>query len=202
MKQIVALLTTAVALLLIYLSAYLPYVKGDLYITALQDSGQAKTLQDFLQPFENAITFWSPVGDPEIIRFFGNNVLSMITDQKQAFPESVATPLVNYTVDELNSSPLGSKGLNYSQDILIEASILSNYGEKYKKLDALQKAEELYKEGLILSPNRPQFLYGLFALYTAEGRSEEAKSIGETILKYWPTDQSVSSVINQLNGTK
>ena len=198
LKQLIALGVTIVALALLYLSAYLPYVKSTLYINALQTAGQATTLQDYLAPYDTAFNFWSPVGQPELIRFFGNDILSMLTNQKQQLPEAVATALVNYTVDKLNSDPLGAKGLNYSQSILIEASIFSAYGQEYKQASALQKAEELYQEGLQLSPNRPQFLYGLFSLYLAEGNVAAAKPIGEEILKYWPTDQNVAGIVGKL----
>jgi tetratricopeptide (TPR) repeat protein len=201
-KQLIALGVTIVALALVYLSAYLPYVKSTLYINAIQKAQQATTLQDYLAPFQAAFDFWSPVGQPEELRFFGNDILSLLTNQKQQLPQDVATALVNYAVGELNSNPPGARGLNYTQSILIEASILSAYGQEYKQSAALQKAEELYKEGLILSPKRPQFLYGLFSLYLAEGNAAAAKPIGETILKYWPTDKNVSQVMSQLNGTK
>jgi tetratricopeptide (TPR) repeat protein len=110
--------------------------------------------------------------------------------------------LVNYAVGELNSNPPGARGLNYTQSILIEASILSAYGQEYKQARALQKAEELYKEGLQLSPNRPQFLYGLFSLYLAEGNAAAAKPIGEEILKYWPNDPNVPGIMAQLSAAK
>ncbi len=194
-KQLIALGITIIALALLYTSAYLPYVKGSLYISAMQSSQQATTLQAYLRPFDDAMNFWSPVGQPEIIRFFGNNTLSLISDQKQNLPESVATPLVSYTVQKLSSDPLGGKGLNYSQDILIEASIISAYAEKYNKPDMLSAAEQLYKKGIQLSPNRPQFLYGLFSLYLAEGKSADAKAIGQEILKYWPDDRNVATAI-------
>lgn len=201
-KQAIAVVVTVVAGALLYLSAYLPYVKSTLYITALQQSQQAKTLQDYLAPFETAFNFWSPIGQPEEIRFFGNNVLSLLTNQKQQLSEPVATQLVDYATKELSSNPPGAKGLNYSQSVLIEASILSAYGQEYHQTSALQKAEALYKEGLQLSPKRPQFLYGLFSLYLAEGDTAAAKPIGEEILKYWPTDQKVSQIMSQLKGLK
>ena len=198
LKQMIALLVTAMALALLYLSAYLPYVKGSLYISALSEVQSATTLQDFITPFETAFNFWSPIGEPEEVRFFANNTLGMLTNQKQQLPETVATALVDYTVQKLNSNPLGAKGLNYSQSILIEASILSAYGQEYKQASALQKAEELYQEGLQLSPKRPQFLYGLFSLYLAEGNAAAAKPIGEEILKYWPDDQNVAGIVGKL----
>lgn len=86
-KQLIALFITAFALVLMYLSAYLPYVKGSLYITALQNSQQATTLQDYLKPYEDAFNFWSPVGDPEEIRFFGNNILNLLSNQKQTLSD-------------------------------------------------------------------------------------------------------------------
>lgn len=197
-KKLIALLVTIFALALLYTSAYLPYTKSSLYIIAMQSAGGAKTLEDFLKPYDTAFNFWSPVGQPEMIRFFANNVLGFLTDQKQTLPEPLATALVNYTVDRIDADTLGNKGLNYSQLVLLEASILSSYGEKYNKTDALQKAEDLYKEGENLSPRRPQFLYGLFSLYTYENKPDEAKPIGEEILKYWPTDQGVSDVLSKL----
>ncbi|MCL4391845.1 tetratricopeptide repeat protein [Patescibacteria group bacterium] len=201
-KQSIALGVTIVALALVYLSAYLPYVKSTLYINALQKAQQATTLQDYLAPFQTAFDFWSPVGQPEELRFFGNDILSLLTNQKQQLPQDVATALVNYAVGELNSNPPGARGLNYTQSILIEASILSAYGQEYKQAGALQKAEELYKEGLQLSPNRPQFLYGLFSLYLAEGNAAAAKPIGEEILKYWPNDPNVPGIMAQLSAAK
>ena len=198
LKQLIALLVTVFALGLLYTSAYLPYAKSSLYIAAMQGAGGATTLEDFLKPYDTAFNFWSPVGQPEMIRFFANNVLSFLTDQKQSLPEPIATALVNYTVDRIDADTLGNKGLNYTQLVLLEASILSSYGEKYNKPDALQKAEDLYKEGENLSPRRPQFLYGLFSLYAYENKPNEARPIGEEILKYWPQDTTVSNALANL----
>ncbi|MGC9046707.1 MAG: tetratricopeptide repeat protein [Minisyncoccia bacterium] len=197
-KKIIALFISIIAAALIYLSAYLPYVKSVLYINALQLSQQSTSLQDFLNPFINAFNFWSPVGQPEEIRFFANNVLNILS-QTQQIPQEVANTLVKYTVSLLDSHPLGGKGLNYSQSVLLEASIFATYGERYNDKASLIKAEELYKQGMQLSPKRPQFLYGLFALYTAQNRQEDAKNIGNEILKYWPSDMRIKQILDALN---
>ena len=193
-KQLIALFVIALAMLLIYLSAYLPYVKATLYIRALSMASQAKTLQDFLNPFQEAFNFWSPIGQPEEIRFFASDI-SGVLNQNTQLPKDVAKELVSYTVGMLNSNPQGGKGLNYSQALLLEANILSTYGKTFNDSNALNTAEKLFKEGLKLSPTRPQFLYGLFSLYLAEGKNSDAKPIGETILKYWPNDKNVASLL-------
>jgi len=195
LKQIISGLVIVSAIFLIYLSAYLPYKKAYLYISAMNESRKAKTLDEFLIPFNRFFNFWSPVGNPEGIRFFAGDVSGIL--RNESLPKEVAKELAEYSFNLLNSDVKGMKGLNYAQGILYEAEIAYVYGILHKDEGYLKKAEELYKKGLELSPKRPQFLYGLFGLYLNTGRKEEAKKIGEEILKYWPNDEKIKSIIKQ-----
>jgi len=197
-RQIIALVFIALMMVLIYLSSYLPYMKGKLYIDAVRQAMQAKSLDEFITPFEKTFSFWSPVGQPEALRFFAGDVSSILQNNQQ-LPKEIAKALVDYTIQVLSSNPLGAKGLNYSQNVLFKATILSTYGFNYKDEEALKKAEDYYKEGLTLSPTRPQFLYGLFSFYLNLGKKEEAKNVGNEILKYWPEDINVAKALKELN---
>lgn len=201
LKEIISIFVIIIALVLIYTSAYLPYVKASLYIKALKEQTKATSVEEFITPMEKAFNFWSPVGQPEEIRFFASNIASMLFSQKEStssIPQEVAFALVDYTVKLLNSNPPGMKGLNYSQSLLLEASLLFTYGQRFNDFESLKKAEDLYKKGLELSPKRPQFLYGLLSIYLYENRKDDLKNVAQEILKYWPQDERVKQILENL----
>ena len=72
----------------------------------------------------------------------------------------------------------------------------------YRDGDYAATAEELYLNGLEVSPDRPQFLYGLFDLYLSGGREKEALEVGKEIARLWPTDSSVRQRIQLLEAAQ
>lgn len=199
-KQFIAFLIIGGAALLIYFAAYLPYVKASLYISALRKQVTATSVEDFIATIDEALNFWSPVGQPEEVRFFIGNVVGILNNKDQDLPQEVAKKLTDYALKVLDLNPLGAKGLNYSQSILLKATLLNIYGQKYGNKEYLSKAEEFYKKGIELSPKRPQFLYGLLTVYMSENKNEEIKKLGEEILKYWPQDTRVKQILETIGG--
>jgi hypothetical protein len=49
-----------------------------------------------------------------------------------------------------------------------------------------------------LSPNRPQFLYGLFDFYRMTGNFARAREVGEKILALWPEDELARKILKDL----
>jgi tetratricopeptide (TPR) repeat protein len=198
-RQFIAFLVIAFAMILIYLSSYLPFKKASLYISASKEQAKARSIEEFIRPIDEALNFWSPVGQPEEIRFFASNLLGFLANDKGEMPKEIAKEIVNYVSRILNYDALGQKGLNYTQKILLEASLYTQYAIKYNDLESLKKAEELYRKGLEVSPRRPQFLYGLLYVYLQEGNKEGIKEIGEKILEYWPQDKRVKRTLEEIN---
>ena len=60
------------ALCSIYFGAYLPLRKAQLYISALNEVRNVRTMEGFREMFLKAFAFYSPIGDEEMAKFFGN----------------------------------------------------------------------------------------------------------------------------------
>lgn len=199
-KNFIAVIVILFALALIYLSSYLPFKKASLYISALYKQAQSKDLDGFLKIIDEALKFWSPVGQPEMIKFFSNNLISALKSQQEKgrLTQAEVKRVVDYTISILDSNPPGMRGLNYSQNLLIKATTLLFYAQEYNDNEYLKKAEEVLKEGLRVSPRRPQFLYGLLAVYMRENNKEGIKDVASKILTYWPQDVRVKALLESL----
>lgn len=166
----------------LYLGSYLPLRKAGLFVTASVAAAQAKSLEEFVGPFDQVINYYSPVGQNETVRFFGNRVTEIL---RQKPPEEVARVLVDYETKQMNSIS-ESRGLNYVQSVLILGDMSKIMWLNYKKPADFEKAVSYYEGGLKLSPNRPQYLYGLLELYKSNNQSEKVKEISDQIFTNWP----------------
>ncbi len=180
---------TAISVDLLYSSAYLPYVKASLYTTASENISRYKTVDDFKNAFDKVFDFYSPIGQQEIERFLGVHILNIIRNTEQ--PKSVSGALVNYAEEIFHIDYPTYRGLNFVQNYIILGNIhLENWRRHHEPQDAVL-AEKYFLDGLKSSPKRPQFLYGLFVVYTESNQKEKAISVDKEIMKYWPTDQTV-----------
>lgn len=184
------------AFFLVY-GTYLPLRKSRLYISALQTANKATSLQDFMVPYMTAFEAVSPIGQEEIVRNFANTVGAIATNAKGADPTLIRA--------------LGASMDRYSLPLIEERSGLSQaqsfytFGATYRALDQgddttnfRERYHTLLLRGLELSPNRPQFLYGLFDYELHFGSNAEARKYGELILKYWPDDKQVQRAMKGL----
>ena len=74
MKNVVVVILIVTALAGIYFGAYLPWEKAQLYIATNKASASFRTVNDIVQAYEKALTFYSPIGNRELIKFSINNM--------------------------------------------------------------------------------------------------------------------------------
>lgn len=195
-KSVLAPVLIIAAVIALYLGAYLPYEKASLFINALQQSSQATSLQELENDFNAALQFYSPVGQQEVERYTGNQILSIL-GQKGITPQ-VSQALADYLGQVLHLDKPSTRGLDFTQEFLLAANAyqIAWMGDHSPADYAL--AEKYYQEGLKLSPTRPQLLYGLLQLYANGGQATQALQVAEEIHKYWPSDSQVASLIPEL----
>ncbi|MEK7087549.1 MAG: hypothetical protein AAB958_02515, partial [Patescibacteria group bacterium] len=94
-KNIVIVIVIISALLGIYFGSYLPIVKARRYINFLQTVGSApRSLNDLKIELDKVIKFYSPIGQEEVVRYIGNDILNVVASGKQ--PEIVDRELAQY----------------------------------------------------------------------------------------------------------
>ncbi len=188
---IIPVLILAAFLSLIY-GAYLPYVKASLYITALQGLQNVKTLDDFDTDFNQALQFYSPIGQFETVKFLLGNIVGIISQKGQS--EAVARALTNYVEPYIDVS--------YTAEPLTMGQIYATLWMNYTHSDSdYAKAVAYYSDVLAQGPKLPPALYPLLQLYAAHNDAVDAIRTAETIHAYWPTDTQVSAFLNQFAPT-
>jgi tetratricopeptide (TPR) repeat protein len=198
-KYVVAPALVVLSVLSLIFGEYLPLEKSKQLIISLNQAGNSATLKDFENAFNNTFNFYSPVGQPESLRFFGSQIVNYLNHK---LPADLLQGLTDYTdkVFEANENGVGFKGLNYTQTRLTLANIhYLNWVNLKNKVD-FDKAEAYYKEVVELSPTRPQALYGLLQLYYFNNDVEKTLSMADKILSIWPDDQKIKDMVSNLRG--
>lgn len=195
LSKIIAFILLVIISISWYYGTYLPFRKSQLLILSIQGAGAAKSLQDFKDAFSASLDFNSPVGQSESVKHMVNTVFNIV-NQLNIPPEGLADLLgfaEKYSLPILQSK----QGDGLTQEFYVLGDLYRAAGFKYGNLDYLKKAEETYKEGLILSPKRPQFLYGLLQIYLDQKNIESANEVMKKILEYWPNDPEIQKMIKK-----
>lgn len=186
LRQFIILLLIISALLSIYFGAYLPFTKSQRYIAAIRAVSSVKSVADFKKNFDAAINYYSPIGDEEVMKFLGNDILGIITGQDQ--PEAVSRELVEYVEPHMFK--------NDTRHLIALGQMYFTLWQKYGKKDVdYAKAEEYFLGAYSIGPKLPPVLYSLLDLYRLKGDGEKLKNIASEILTYWPDDESVKNVL-------
>jgi hypothetical protein len=115
---------------------------------------------------------------------------------------SSTAELIRFLMSYYNPILAQGKGMSFGQDLYLVGAINEIAFSQTGNPNYLSTAEEFYKEGEALGPDRPQPLYGLFDVYRASGDVTDTIAIGEKILSlYKPQDQSVASALAQFEAT-
>ncbi len=193
LKQFAIIILIILAVLSIVFGAVLPWGKSQLYIDALTDmqSGKTYTTEQFESKMGNIFDFYSPIGQEEIVKFFGSDILSVVSQRD--FPESASQFLVGYIEKYLFK--------NNVRHLIIGGVSYKYLWHRFGSEEDFKKSEEYFKKAQSIGPKLPPVLYDLFELYRLRGDSENIKKIGEEILKYWPGDENVKSIINAATNT-
>jgi len=197
-KKIIITLATIIILILMYFGAYLPLRKSQLYIGAMTGLQIKKmnSVQDFIDNFSPSLNFYSPVGQEEEVSYYVGGILVNVINQ-QNNPQVIESLLKE---SEKWFEPIikSQKGFGVSQNLYNFAQLYLLTAQKLKSVAYLQKSIDLFNEGLKNSPNRYIFLEGIFSAYQIVGDKTKIKEIGETILKYWPENESVKGILKSL----
>ena len=191
-KTIVAPLGIILALLSLIYGVFLPFRKSQLFIQAMRQSSDATSVASYMDMFNQALDFPSPIGQAESIKFLENQIGSIVAQKP---PQQVASALVAYADSISRVGEPRTHGSNYAQEIVILGNIHAVNFRNYKAQDDYAAALALFQKGLTLSSKRPQFLYGLLQLYTDAGEEEKVKEAARAILSIWPNDAKLSQLI-------
>ncbi|MCL4437516.1 tetratricopeptide repeat protein [Patescibacteria group bacterium] len=198
-KKVFAVVFCVFVLGVMYYGTYLPYNKSQLYISFLQNLRNINSLGQLESEASIPLDAPSPIGQEELVRNFSNNVVDILHQNTNPM---LAQQLLNYMMSYYGPIIQSGHGINFVQNILIVGMAYQTAGTNTKNQAYLDQAENYFKEGLSLSPRRPQFLYSLFSLYLEEKRFSDAKSIMNQILTYWPDDPTVQKQLTSAENQK
>lgn len=187
-KQFVIIALIILAILSIIFGSYLPLIKSQKYISALRAGSQVTSVEQFKANFDNPIKFYSPIGDEEVIKFLTNDILQIITQEKQSEP--VSRILAEYTEPYLFQ--------NNVRHMIVGAEYYLVLWQKSGKEEDYQKSEEYFKKARDIGPKLPPVLYGMLNLYQIRGDAQKVQEIKEVILKYWPEDEGIKQLQSQI----
>ncbi len=175
-KQFTIITLLILAMLSIIFGSLLPLVKSQRFVSASRSAFSARTLRDFKANFDQALKFYSPIGDEEIAKFLGGNILSAISQKEQS--DAVSRELVSYI------EPYMFK--NNVRHLMTLGQMYFILWQKSGREEDFLKAENYFRQALAIGPKLPPVLYPLFNLYQVKRDTQKTKEIGEVILKYWP----------------
>lgn len=167
----------ALALSSLYLGVLSPYIRAREYIKAVQALSSIRTLQEFEERFNRALLFPSPVGKEEIVKFLGNDILSIVSQPNQ--PEAVARALVEFIEPHLFENNVRHQLLGGQLHMVL----WQRYG---RKTEDFARAEAYFKAALVIGPKLPPVLFSLLDLYRKSGNDQRANEIRSVILGFWP----------------
>ncbi len=196
-KLIIAIMSSLLILTAMYYGSYLPFRKSQLYINAQVGLSKGiRSLQEFNDLFEPALNFYSPVGQDEIVSGYLRVLIGLLEKQSN---KEVVDILIKQA--EARMAPIleKEKGFGLSQNIYNLASIYAISAIRFNDDVYYEKGVEMFMLGLIHSPNRAMFLYGLFNLYQFKGDEKGLKEVGETILKYWPNSSQIREIVDSIS---
>jgi len=194
MKNQVRYIVIGVGILLTLLGliygAYKPFQKSRIFIESLKASKSAKSVEELVVVFDRALTYPSPVGNEEAVKFFANEISGLLNNQS----EEVSRAIVKYFDPYL---------LRYHDDLRIVLQRAYVYGQmwrRYSKESDYLESEKSFLKALELGPRVPRVLYSLFELYVQRGDLGRLREVGAEILLYWPDDMQVKGLVEKAVG--
>ncbi len=193
-KKTISILIVAGLVAVAIYGSILPYRKSGAFIEAMRRLNSAKSLDEFKTIMSRPLEMTSPIGQDELVRNLASVVTNLVERNGQGRPEFVAS-VIEYLQGYYDPIISYGKGPSFSQNlyvlgILNEIAFLQTQDKAY-----LAAAKNYFSRGHELGPRRPQFLYGLFDVYRAEGDTQKAVEIANQILTYWPNDTQIKSLL-------
>ncbi|MFA6407412.1 MAG: hypothetical protein WCV80_01760 [Candidatus Paceibacterota bacterium] len=187
MRSIIIVIGIILATLSLIYGAYKPLVKASSYIGALGKVQTARSVGEFKTIFDTPVFFNSPVGDEEVIKFLSNDISEIIFQENMS--EEASRALVDYLEPHLFA--------NSVIHLLNGSRLHSILWQKFGHSEDFVIAENYLKKAKRIGPQLPPVLYGFLGLYSAKGDEENIQKISEEILKYWPNDEKVKSLLQK-----
>ncbi len=197
-KTIIAIFIVVVFVGL-YFGAYLPYKKANAFITTIHLLQSVESVDELKYRFDKVLNINSPVARDEVVGFTLNQLTNLI---RNGLSEEVGGLIVGYAEEIARPILADSQSPELTKIILKMGIVYQTTWSIYEDKVYAEAAENLYLRGLEVSPNRPQFLYGLFDLYLSEGRVKEAIEVGEQITAIWPADSLVGQKLQLLKASE
>ena len=196
-KKIIAITLSLFIAYLIYYGSFLPFRKAQKYIKTRET--QVNSLDQFNALYDGLLNYPSPAGQDEIVSAY-LEILSILID-REASNKNFNEQLVRHLVGKAEewAGPIIEKGAGFSF-----SKIIFNFANVYRSATIVLQDEEYYKKairfyalGLEYSPDRTIFLYNLFDMYRFGGDKENARKIGERIMKVYK-DEKVGQILQDL----
>lgn len=194
-KKSISIIAAVFILVVMYIGSYLPYTKSSLYISTLQQISSVHSLSEFEARLSQPLDFWSPIGQEELVRNTANVAVNVVSGSTDA---SITKEVVRYITSYFQPILDYGKGMSFDQNLYILGALNEVAFQKTGDASYLQAAQGYFERGEQMSPNRPQFLYGLFDVYRFENNTAATKATGGKILSLWPDDQNVKAVLASL----
>jgi len=185
LKKVIATISSLLILWIAYVGSYVPFKKSSLFIGAVKDLSVIRYWEDFVQIIGVPLSYASPIGQEELVRNTGSIVLNVIRGGGKDNPELVAKG-IDFMEAQYEPILKRGKGMSFTQNLFVMGSLNETAYAQTVDKKYLQAAEKYMTWGLELSPNRPQFLFGLLNVSLAQGNNERAMEIQKKILELWP----------------
>jgi len=186
LKQFIIVLLILGAVASIYFAALAPLAKAQSYIHALRSIPSIGSVEEFKQVFDVPLTFSSPIGQEEVVKYIASNIQEISTQPNQ--PESVMRALAGYIEPYIFQNDV--------RHLIVMGQIYYILWTNYGRKDAdFEKAVEYFSKVRTIGPKLPPALYSLFSLYKEHGDIDKAKALAEDILKLWPDDAEIQKIL-------
>lgn len=187
-KKTVAITAAAFLVAIAVYGSYLPYRKSHTYIMALGSLKSARDLQSFTDLLAEPLDAASPIGQEELVRNTGNSFLDIVSVNAARRPD-IADALINFLNSYYDPILRYGRGMSYTQNLYLLGALNEIAYSQTRDPKYFIASKKYYEEGLVLSPTRPQFLYGLFDIYRTEKNIPKVKQVTDQILAQWPDDE-------------
>lgn len=167
--------------------AFLPLLKSQRYIQAINSLGSVRSVAEFKANYDNVFGFYSPVGQEEIAKFFGTDMIGFV---RQNASDAVAHELADYADGLMVKTNV--------RHLLILGQVYFALWDQYGNRADYERARDYYREALSIGPILPPVLYGLLDIYRIGGDIEGAKDTARKILAIWPEDADVARFLGDL----
>lgn len=189
-KQFIAVVVTALILIVAVYGSYFPMRKAEIFIATLQgfQKQPVSSLTELKDRLAVPLDYNSPIGQEELVRNTANNILGFVQQSSDATTTGAVMSFLDTYYDPIIAR---GKGMSFGQDLYLLGAINEMAFVRTNDPTYLRASQQHYEEGEQLGPNRPQVLYGLFDIYRAENNASRTIAIANKILTNWPSDQSI-----------